>query len=152
MKRIFLQLATVAALVTASGVVQSQSPGAPAQQSGASLATTLNYLVRFGTDAKDPYALLTAARLINRERAFVESIPEGGRATSTASPKMIDPLEILDQAEKFAVGNETLLSEIRKDRNAMGGTRWWGWGSGGGCSTRWRCNAWGYCEWVTVCF
>ena len=102
--------------------------------SAASMAAARDMIIN-GRRKKDAELMFEGARALLR----VQGTKDAKRART---PGGVDPLTILDEAERLAVNNAELLSEINALRRAQPAL--------GQCNWKWQCSSAG-CAWVQAC-
>ena len=134
---VFAAMATIAPAIAASSAMPSGD--GPAKASLAAM------LAQYGIQNKDPYSLLTAARIIDGLRSNVaKQTPV--KLAKGAKPETYDPLALLKLARGYASQSDTaLVDAIDVETKHVSATQ-------AVCYYQYYCNGWGYCWYQYYCY
>lgn len=135
-------VAAIAVAVTMGGVGTAI---AETVQTSSMQPMTISRVIAYGQQNQDPVALLTAVRMLNDLGAHVAQPSTDAAPTGEQSQPVFDPVALLEEAEGYATGNDALLAMIDEELNSVESSRWV-------CYWEYYCDAWGWCEYVEICY
>ena len=144
-RRLMFSVAAAAVMsLAAISPVDAASSAMPSGD-GPAKASLAAMLAQYGIDNKDPYSLLTAARIIDGLKANVaKQTPI--KLTKGAKPESYDPLALLKLAKGYASGTDaSLAAAIDVETKNVSATQ-------AVCYYQYYCNGWGYCWYQYYCY
>jgi hypothetical protein len=135
-------IATILAAVAMGGVSTAFAEEAPVSSMA---PMTIARVVAFGQENHDPLALITAVRMLNDLGANVAIPGTDTGATGEQSQPVFDPVALLEEAEGYAGEDAELMAMIDAEMDSIESSRWV-------CYWEYYCDAWGWCEYLEVCY
>ena len=137
-----LGAAVAFAAVAIGGISAAHAEDPPVSSMG---PMAISRVVAFGQENQDPLALLTAVRMLNDLGAHVAMPGSQAQPTGEQAQQMYDQVALLEEAEGYAAGNEQLVAMIDAEMDNIESSRWV-------CYWEVYCDAYGWCEYVEVCY
>ncbi len=135
--------AAVVFAAVAFGGVSAASAEEPPVSSMTPMA--ISRVIAFGQEHQDPLALLTAVRMLNDLGAHVAMPGAQSEPTGEQAQQMFDQVALLEEAEGYAAGDAELVAMIDAEMDNIESSRWV-------CYWEVYCDAYGWCEYVEVCY
>ncbi|MGF1625514.1 MAG: hypothetical protein ACFCVH_11575 [Alphaproteobacteria bacterium] len=137
---------SVVAIAAASMLFGSVSASLAEQAPATSMQPmTISRVIAYGQENQDPLALVTAVRMLNDLGAHVAQPGAQSEPTGEQSQPMYDPVALLEEAQGYATGNDQLIAMIDAEMDNIESSRWV-------CYWEVYCDAWGWCNYVEVCY
>jgi hypothetical protein len=102
-------------------------------------------VIAYGQDNQDPLALVTAVRMLNDLGANVAQPSADAAPVGEQQQPVYDPVALLEEAEGYAAGDQELIAMIDAEMDTIESSRWV-------CYWEYYCDAWGWCNYVEVCY
>jgi hypothetical protein len=105
----------------------------------------ISRVIAYGQENQDPVALLTAVRMLNDLGAHVAQPSLSSAPVGEQQQPTYDPVALLEEAQGYAAGDEQLIAMIDAEMDTIESSRWV-------CYWEYYCDAWGWCNYVEVCY